>query len=353
MATTSGHRTLPWTWYTDPAALRREEERLFGRLWQYAGHTGQVAEPSSFAATRAGHVPVVLARDRDGVLRAFVNVCRHRGTVLVEGEGRRETLQCPYHAWTYGLDGSLRTAPRADREPEFDPTAISLAPVQVDTWGPFVFVNVSLEAPPLSEYLGELPQLIADGGVDVESLVFRHRVEVEYDANWKVCCENYLECYHCSVAHPSFSRAIDVAPDAYELETRRWFSSQFGEPRNGGGGVYDATGDVERGQFHFLFPNTPINVMPGRPNLSIGPVIPVAPERTYRFLDYFFAPDVEEAWIEDYLSLDSQVGAEDRELVERVQAGVRSRALEHGVLMPQSEQLIAHFQGLVAELLDQ
>jgi phenylpropionate dioxygenase-like ring-hydroxylating dioxygenase large terminal subunit len=352
MTIASKSGTLPWSWYTDPAVLRQEQEHIFARFWQYAGHTAEVAEPGSFAATRAGHVPVVLVRGRDGELRGFVNVCRHRGSVLVEGSGRRETLQCPYHAWTYGLDGTLRAAPRSERESSFQRDQLGLLPVRVDTWGPLVFVNLAPEAPSLQDYLGALPDLVAEGGVDLDALVFRNRVEAEYDANWKVCSENYLECYHCAVAHPTFSKAIDVAPDAYALETQRWFSSQFGEPRDGGGGIYDAGGEVERGQFHFLFPNTPINVMPGRPNLSIGPVIPTEPERTYRFLDYFFAPDVDETWVDDYVALDNQVGAEDRALVERVQRGVRSGALEHGVLMPESERLIAHFQALVAEALD-
>ena len=351
MATLAKHRTLPWSWYTDPAILRLEQQRVFARFWQYAGHAQELAAPGAFVATRAGRIPVVLVRGRDGELRGFVNVCRHRGTLLVEGSGRRETIQCPYHGWTYDLDGTLRAAPRSDREPGFEREGLGLLPVRVDTWGPFVFVNPDLEAPPLREYLGPLPDLIAEAGVDVDALVFRNRVEVEYEANWKICSENYLECYHCSVAHPSFSKAIDVAPDAYELDVQRWFSSQYGEPRNGGSGVYDAAGEVHRGQFHFLFPNTPINVMPGRPNFSIGPVIPTGPERTYRFLDYFFAPDVDDDWIEGYAALDSQVGAEDRTLVERVQAGIRSGALDHGVLMPESERLIAHFQAFIAEAL--
>jgi phenylpropionate dioxygenase-like ring-hydroxylating dioxygenase large terminal subunit len=330
---------------------RLERERVFDRFWQYAGHAGQVAEPGSYAATRAGHLPVVLVRDSDGVLRAFVNVCRHRGSLVVDGQGRRETLQCPYHAWTYGLDGRLRAAPRADREPGFVADVISLKPVQVGAWGPFLFVNASEEAPSLHDYLGDLPALVADAGVDVDALVFRRRAESEYAANWKVCCENYLECYHCAVAHPSFSKAIDVTPEAYGLETRRWFSSQFGAPRDGGGGIYDAAGEVARGQFHFLFPNTPINVMPGRPNLSIGPVIPLGPERTYRFLDYFFAPDASNEWIDGYLQLDEQVGAEDRALVERVQVGLDAGAIDSGVLLSESERLIAHFQALLAEVL--
>ena len=146
--------------------------------------------------------------------------------------------------------------------------------------------------------------------------------------------ENFLECYHCAVAHPGFSAAMDVSPDAYLLETARLPHDPArpaeAEPR----GAYDLSGEVERGQFHLLFPGTVVNVMPGRPNFSIGPIVPLAPERTYRFLDYFVAPDADEAWIEEMIAFDAQVGAEDRVLVERVQAGVRSGLLDGGRLMP-------------------
>lgn len=351
MATLDGARTIPWDWYSDPTVLQLEQERIFRRTWQYAGHTGELREPGSFAVSRAGHVPVVLVRGRDGELRGFVNVCRHRGHLLCEGSGRRETLQCPYHAWTYDLDGSLRTAPRSEAEPGFDHDALGLRPVRTDVWGAFVFVNPDLDAAPLADHLGELPRLVADGGVDVDALVVHQRLEAEYEANWKVCVENYLECYHCAVAHPSFSKAIDVAPDTYRLEEQPTFSSQYGPPKNGGGGVYDAVGEVERGQFHLLFPNTAINVMPGRGNFSIGPIVPLAAERTYRFLDYFFAPGTDEQWIADYLQLDTQVGAEDRVLVERVQMGMRSGLIADGALMPRSERLISHFERLLVEAL--
>ena len=346
-----GHRTLPWSWYSDPSVLEVEHARVFARYWQYAGHAGQVAEPGSFATTRVGHLPVVLVRDREGVLRAFLNVCRHRGSLVCDGAGRRESLQCPYHAWTYALDGSLLAAPRSDREPGFDPEGLGLVPLSVGTWGPFVFVNPDPETAPLDEFLGDLPALLAADGVELDALTFHNRAETEYDANWKICIENYLECYHCSVAHPSFSKAIDVAPDVYALETRPSLLSQFGPPRNGGGGVYDAQGEITRGQFHFLFPNTAINVMPGRPNLSIGPIIPLSADRTYRYLDYFFAAGTDEAWIAEYIALDNQVGAEDRTLVERVHAGMRTGAVDHGVLLPVSEQLIGQFQTLVTDAL--
>ena len=351
MATVTGSRTIPWDWYVDPAVARLEQERIFRRTWQYAGHTGDVSAPGSFATTKAGDVPIVLVRDRDGRLQAFVNVCRHRGHLLCEGAGRRETLQCPYHAWTYDLDGSLCSAPRAETEPGFDKEGLDLVRVSVDTWGPFVFVNPDPAGGPLADHLGDLPRLVAEGGVDVNALVFDRRAEGEYGANWKVCVENYLECYHCAVAHPSFSKAIDVAPDAYSLEEHPTFSSQYGPPKNGGGGVYDASGEVDRGQFHFLFPGTTINVMPGRGNLSIGPVVPFGAERTYRYLDYFFLPGTDEQWIADYLELDNQVGAEDRALVERVQVGMRSGVITEGTLMPESERLIAHFERLLVDAL--
>ncbi|MBM2823554.1 MAG: putative oxidoreductase [Thermoleophilia bacterium] len=144
---------------------------------------------------------------------------------------------------------------------------------------------------------------------------------------------------------------MDVSPDAYLLETNGGRMTQHGPPRPEPRGSYDPSGEIERGQFHLLFPGTVINVMPGRPNFSIGPIFPLAPERTHRFLDYFVAEDADEAWIEESLAFDAQVGAEDTILVERVQAGVRAGLIDEGRLMPESEQLVAHFQSLVVAAL--
>jgi phenylpropionate dioxygenase-like ring-hydroxylating dioxygenase large terminal subunit len=344
-------RAIPWSWYSDPVVLGLERERVFRRTWQYAGRSDQVAEPGRFFTTDAGGVPVVVVRDRDGVLRAFLNVCRHRGSLVCEGEGHRETLQCPYHAWTYGLDGALRSAPRADREPGFDRDDLGLVQILLDGWGPFLFVNPDRDAAPLADTLGELPELVAGAGLEVDALRFHHRSSSEYEANWKVCAENFLECYHCQVAHPSFSRVVDVSEDAYRLEESRWFSSQFGPVKERWQGAFDPSGEVARGQFHFLWPNLTINVMPGHANLSIGPIVPLAPERTSRFLDYFVGPDVDEAWTREMLAFDAQVGAEDTVLVERVQRGMRSGMLDHGHLLAESERLIMHFQRLLVDAL--
>jgi choline monooxygenase len=342
-------RTLPYAWYADPAVLRVEQERIFARTWQYATRADVVAEPGSMTPAWAGSLPVLVVRGSDGELRGFVNVCRHRGHVLCEIDARRETIQCPYHAWTYALDGTLRSAPRAEREEPFDPDALSLVHVSVESFGPFVFVSPDPSAAPLAESLGDLPRLLAEGGVDLDGLRFHSRAESdEYAANWKVCAENFLECYHCAVAHPSLAKTLDISEEAYVLEHDGTLLSQFGPPRDGASDVSDS---VARGQFHFLFPNTVVNVMPGRQNLSIGPIVPRGHGRTYRFLDYFVGEDTDDDWLRGFLELDEQVGAEDRALVESVQRGLASGALESGVLLPGSEQLIARFQALVVEAL--
>ncbi len=349
--TLAGGLTLPAGWYSDPAVLRLEHERIFRRVWVYAGRTEQVAEPGQFFTARAGDVPIVCVRGSDGELRAFVNVCRHRASVLVEGSGKRETLQCGYHAWTYNLDGSLRSAPRSEREDGFDKSDLGLVPAAVGTWGSLVFVNPSADAAPLADTLGALPRLVAEGGIDVEALEFRKRDDFTVEANWKVSCENFLECYHCPTAHQDLARVIDVDPDAYLLEVSETFSSQYAPVREKPTGSYDPSGEIERGQFHFLWPNTVVNIAPGRPNFSIGPIFPAGPERAERFLDYFFSPGEDETWVTELLAFDDRVGREDAGLVASVQRGLRSGMVEYGRLLPRSEALIRDFQAKIAAAL--
>jgi phenylpropionate dioxygenase-like ring-hydroxylating dioxygenase large terminal subunit len=329
--------SIPWSWYADPEVLRREQERIFRRTWQYVGHAGSVENVGDRFAAWAGEVPVLVVQDEEGP-RAFLNVCRHRGSLLVEGQGSGKSVQCPYHAWTYGLDGSLRAAPRSEREPDFDKEGISLVPLRLEAWGPLLFVNPDEDAPPLAETLGPLPELLP-----LDGFVFHSRDEFEVAANWKIACENYLECYHCPVAHKGFSAAYDVDPDEYRLEPiADHVLSQFAHTRDGEEG---------QAQFHFVWPNLRINVFAGAPNLSLGPLLPAGPERSTGFLDYFFAPDADPGWLDELLAFDRQVGAEDRVLVERVQKGVRSGVVQEGRLLGESEQLVTRFQELVGAAL--
>ena len=338
--------TLPASWYSDESVYQREREWIFTSAWQYAGPAELVSEPGSFFTSVAGHIPVVVTRARDGELRGLVNVCRHRGHVVAQGAGCRATLQCPYHAWTYELDGTLRRAPRSEREPGFDPSGLSLLPVSIDTWGPFVFVNPDPEAPPLLEALGNLPDTVARSGLDLAGLRFHSHVPWEQQVNWKVALENYLECYHCPTAHPGFSKVIDVDPDSYRLSVEGLVSSQTGPLREEA-----ADGDMRQSQYHFVWPNTTINISPGPQNVSIERWVPLGPRATVEATDYFFGEGVPAERIEESIAFDTQVATEDVALVESVQRGLDSRTVVQGRLMPESEQLVAAFQRRVHETL--
>lgn len=344
--------TLPASWYSDPEILRLEQERIFARTWQYAGRADQVAEPGDVFASRAGHIPVAVVRDLDGRLNGFVNVCRHRGHEVVSGSGNRKTLQCPYHAWTYGLDGCLRTVPRGDREPDLPVGELSLLRIQVDTWGPWVFVNPDLSAGPLAETLGEVPSLLAETGFDFRALEFDGRWEWTIDANWKVAIENYLECYHCPVAHPGFSELLDVDVDRYRLSTGPFTSSQRAEvraavlrgERTAG---YDPRGGSTEAQYHLVWPNFTINVEAGVPNVGVDIWWPDGPNRTAGVSERWFAPDASRETRDQMVAFAQQVANEDNALCESVHRGLASGMVARGRLMRESEQLIAHFQGLV------
>ncbi|HEX5195459.1 MAG TPA: aromatic ring-hydroxylating dioxygenase subunit alpha [Solirubrobacteraceae bacterium] len=348
----AGRATIPWAWYSDPAILALEHERIFRSSWQYAGHLGQLDGPGSYFASDTGPVPIVVTLDRAGTLRGFINVCRHRGAVLACGAERRGTLQCPYHAWTYDLDGRLRAAPRGDEDPAFDPERMGLVPVSVGTWGPFVFANPDPAAAPLAHALAELPAVVAEHGLDVGALRFNRRVHYEIRANWKIALENYLECYHCPVNHPGLVQVIDDR--RLELVADGLRTSQFApiDPRSlDGRGPIDAHGSVTSAQNHLWFPTLKFNVLPGHPNLSIGPLWPTGPETCAGYLDYWFSDEADERWIAELFELDDRVGAEDTALVEAAQRGTASGAIDRGWVLGGAETLIGHFQDYVVSAL--
>jgi phenylpropionate dioxygenase-like ring-hydroxylating dioxygenase large terminal subunit len=346
--------SLPASWYTELAIVDLERERIFLRSWQYVGRTAQVAEVGDyFTGLTGGDLPVVVVRSEEG-LRAFVNVCRHRRHEVMNGAGNKKALQCPYHAWTYSLDGNLKAAPRSEREEGFDKEDLPLLPVQVDTWGPWVFVNPNLEAGPLVSILGELPRIIAQSGIEPTQLRFWQRNEWIRNANWKVMLENYLECYHCPTQHPGFSAIIDVDPDTYSLQPYEWGCSQVGpvrsavlEGKSKKKVAYDARGAVTQSQYHFLWPNFTININPGHPNLSIDVWMPYGPGQTRGFSEQYFGANVPEGFAQEMMAFDDQVGAEDDALTDSVQRGLRAGLPEQGRFLVESEQLVIHFQRLV------
>jgi phenylpropionate dioxygenase-like ring-hydroxylating dioxygenase large terminal subunit len=344
--------TLPCDWYTDPAIFRLERERIFHRSWQYVGHADRVRHPGDHFRARIGDIPVAVVRDQDRELRAYVNVCRHRQHEVVSGEGNRGTLQCPYHGWTYNLDGSLRAAPRCDLEPGFDASRYSLRSLRVDTWGPLIFANPANDGPTLAEVLGPLPALAQSRGLDFGPCAHRATRQHEFHCNWKVYVDNAIECYHCPIAHPALSRIIDVRPEAYKLETYEWASAQLSrrrEPSAGGG----SSGPQEQPafQFYYIWPNLFLGTATGKESYALHYLEPLDVEHSRLTIEYYFSSGIDDATSDEEVAFNTTTLIEDRQLVESVQRGLRSGLIPRGQLMLNSESLLQHFQSLVVRAL--
>jgi phenylpropionate dioxygenase-like ring-hydroxylating dioxygenase large terminal subunit len=191
--------TLPPWCYTSETFYRREVERIFRKVWNFVGHVSQVGEPGDYFALTFACVPVIILRDLAGTLRAFANTCRHRGSALLEGSGNCRAIVCPYHSWTYALDGALRAAPEMKETIGFDTADVGLIPLRLDTWGGFLFLCFDAEAPGLSHYLGDLPDRVAAYGL--EDMVCARRKEFMIECNWKLFVENAKESYHIATVH--------------------------------------------------------------------------------------------------------------------------------------------------------
>jgi ferredoxin-NADP reductase/phenylpropionate dioxygenase-like ring-hydroxylating dioxygenase large terminal subunit len=348
--------TLPAAWYTDPDITERELRQLFSKSWSYVGPANELKTVGDYITGYIGGlIPVVVVRDEAG-LNGLVNICRHRRHEVMKGRGNAPVLKCGYHAWTYNLAGALQGAPRTADEPGYRLEDYPLLPLRVETLGPWVFVNADHGAPPLREQYGKVMDVIADSGVDLDALVPYSREEWESYSNWKTMLENYLECYHCAVAHPGFSAAIDVKPENYNLAVHGWFSSQVGMVRQSAlegksqVKIYDAKGEVAQAQYHLLFPNMTININPGFPNLSLDVWWPNGPNGTKGFSEQYFAPGVSDSFAKELIEFNRQVGAEDDDLTDSVQRGLRAGLVDKGRFLTGAEHLVGHFQKLVVHM---
>ncbi|MGC6484625.1 MAG: aromatic ring-hydroxylating oxygenase subunit alpha [Candidatus Puniceispirillales bacterium] len=191
--------TMPGWYYADQGVFECEKSSVFAEGWVAVGHGSEISKPGMYMTATIGDEPVIILRDRDNSIRACSNICRHRGMRLLEGKGRTTTITCPYHAWSYGLDGSLAKAPYMDAVDGFDRECHSLPQFAVEEWKGFIFVNISGDAQPLGEKLGTL-----DGLVENYQMQARHSIETwyeEWQTNWKSLIENFMEGYHLSVTH--------------------------------------------------------------------------------------------------------------------------------------------------------
>jgi Rieske 2Fe-2S family protein len=349
-------RTLPGRFYHDPGIWELEQQRLFGRLWVCVGRADQMPGRGDYRTWPVGGESVLVVRGDDGRLRAFLNVCRHRGARLCPVDrGQTRTLQCRYHAWTYGLDGRLLRAPGLQGAADFERDAFGLVPVSLDTWEGLVWVSLAEHPAPVAEQIE--PQLAARLGdvgrlaaYRIGELAVGQTLEYEVQANWKVVVENFMECYHCAPMHPELVRLLPAfrsgATQEYGLGTRLaddtealTVSGRAPAPLFPG-----LAPGHERHYFGMVIrPNVLLNLLPD--HVIIHTLTPLTPDCSRVTCDWLFARDVvarpgfDPA---DTVALFDRVNRQDWEVCQWVQAGVRSRAFATGgVYVP----IEAHIRG--------
>ncbi|RME96145.1 MAG: aromatic ring-hydroxylating dioxygenase subunit alpha, partial [Alphaproteobacteria bacterium] len=319
--------TMPARFYHDPAVFEAEKEAIFHRTWHYAGHVSQVAETGEYLTTRVHEQNVFVARGRDGELRAFYNVCPHRGHELLEGAGRKNVITCPYHAWAFDFDGRLVNARNSENVEGFDKTDFPLKPVRVEVFCGLVLVNLDAGAAPFAEQMQGLEEEIRHYLPRVDDLAFAQRDEYDVAANWKVLVDNFLECYHCAPAHKDFVDLVDM--NSYTSITHRLYSSQCAAaPRTTKSRAYEfEPGDVDFGYAgFFVWPNFTIWIYPGEPNLSVLQMNPSAPERCLEYQDWFTLGGAVTKQLSDAIAYQKEtLQPEDIGLCESVQRGLKSK----------------------------
>ena len=341
--------------YLQDRFLQLDREQIFFRNWQFLCHESKLADIGNYVAVDLQGQSLFAVRDADGTLRAFYNVCKHRGHELLSGEGKRNRIVCPYHAWSYRLDGSLQSARRSEYLKGFDVSAICLDPVRVETFCHLVFVCLDPDTPPLGELSGDLADEIMAYVPDLADLKFAHRLTYNIQANWKAVVDNFLECYHCPVAHKDFCTLVDM--DTYTVKTHGIYSSHMAKAGRSQNKAYDtADATVTDHAVWFLWPNMALMRYPGRGNFMVWRFIPAGPQSTYEEFDFYFeTAEPNEAEREAIRFIDDVLQPEDIGLVESVQRGMRTPAFRQGRYLVDpgesgmSEHAVHHFHGLVLD----
>ena len=337
--------TLPGAAYHSAETYALDTERVFYRNWVYVGRAERIAKPGAWMRVEIADESILVVRGKDEQVRAFYNVCRHRGSRLCEdAQGEvRSHLRCPYHAWGYALDGTLVTTPMIDKE-EIDRPSTSLWPVHVDVWEGFVFVNLSREEPrPLLEHLADqMDDPLALARFGLGELRIGHVSQIAVEANWKIVIENYNECLHCPTIHPELVSVVPAYKKGWILEDGR---------DDGGVSLADGRTTVA------LDPRLKLPLLPGvkdgetqsyygalvYPTMFLDvdgsaclatAVFPTGPQSCLLVTEYLFSPeavadpDFDPGPVVEFNEL---VILQDNDACERVQRGVTSRAFEHGV----------------------
>jgi glycine betaine catabolism A len=355
-----GAKTLPQKYFVSGELFDREQEKIFGRHWVLAGHQKEIAQPGDyfvrevlpspkgFGMTGTGE-SVIVVRDKAGDVRAFYNVCRHRGTRLCEeASGHAAAIQCPYHAWTYGLDGRLVGAPHMDEVRGFDRDEYSLCPVKVGVWEGFIFVNLADDAMELEEWLAPLAGKFSPW--NLPNLRSARRVEYDVKANWKLMFENYAECYHCPGVHPQLQKVSPYDSAENDLSEGPFLGGfmkinagrgltvsgnacamKIDHPPSQGYGAAGEQGNGERVFYYSIFPNMLLSLHPEY--VMVHQLWPQSPERTLIVCDWLFHPDAfnrKDFNPDDAIVFWDVTNKQDWHVCELSQQGIASRAYKSG-----------------------
>ena len=328
--------TIPAPWYLDARIEMAEREEVFGRNWIAVGRLDQVAVAGQFFTVEIAGEPLVVVRGADGEIRGFYNVCRHHAAAVANVPcGTVQHLRCPYHGWTYGLDGALKGAPEFAGVCNFDRAANGLVLVRVATWEQFVFVTLDADAPDLTAFLGDLQDRIAP--LAIGNLQFFVRKTYTLACNWKVYVDNYLDGgYHVPHLHKGLNSVLDYKEYTiensvrYSLQSSPMVSSQEDE-------LFAATRTGDRAYYYWLYPNFMINIYQGVMDTNL--VLPLGTDRCMVQFDFYFA-DVSEAARKanaESVAVSDRIQDEDVDICESVQRGLRSRAYGAGRLSVRRE----------------
>lgn len=329
--------TIPAPWYFDQRIAELERASVFSGTWQVVGRADQVRDNGQFFTAELAGEPLVVARGEDGQLRSFYNVCRHHAAAVVtEAQGCGKQFRCPYHGWTYGIDGSLKGMVEFDGVCNFDRAKNGLAPVRVDTWENFVFVNLDGRAASLRDFLGVVPELVAPLELSKKLHFFDRRI-YKLNCNWKVYVDNYLDGgYHVPHAHKGLSSVIEYTKYSIENFERACLQSSPLSPDSKSEAGVAATRQG-RAFYLWIYPNFTINAYEGVMDTNL--VLPLAVDRCAVVFDYYFADTSKaaEAHHKESIAVSEKVQDEDMTICDAVQRGLGSRAYVAGRLSVRRE----------------
>jgi len=346
--------TLPGDCYTSPAIFTAEQEKIFARRWLCAGRADAIPSAGDYLLADAAGESLIVVRGRDGACRAFYNVCRHRGTRLCTEEAGHFAggIACPYHAWTYGLDGALIGAPHMAEVPWFNRADYPLHPAALRQWEGFLFVHLSLDAPSLEEELRPLLERFRPWRLP--RLKSARRIDYGVAANWKLLFQNFSECYHCPPVHPALAKLSHYRSGANDLREGAVLGGYMTIDREGGSLTMSGRrcgaplGDLPeeekcRAYYYSIAPTLLLTVQPDF--LMATRLTPLAPNRTHVVCDFLFAPETLEhpgGDPEDAIALWDLTNRQDWRMCELAQRGVSSRAYRPGPYST-DESLLAAF----------